>query len=109
MAKDLHKKIIIWLNQQGIENNLKSVRAAITKTTNEMAKLPSFSDEWYQKSQKLAKLKEIYSEMQKEIKATGEELEKAGEAANKTIINLGAIGSAYTGASSFYAAKTRII
>lgn len=100
MAKDLHKKIIIWLNQQGIENNLKSVRAAITKTTNEMAKLPSFSDEWYQKSQKLAKLKEIYSEMQKEIKATGEELEKAGEAANKTIINLGAIGSAYTGAST---------
>lgn len=59
MANELHKKITIWLNQQGIENNLKSVRAAITKTTNEMAKLPSFSDEWYEKSKKLAKLKDI--------------------------------------------------
>ena len=57
MANELHKKITIWLNQQGIENNLKSVRAAIAKTTNEMAKLPSFSDEWYEKSKKLAKLK----------------------------------------------------
>lgn len=88
------------MNQQGIESNLKSVRAAITKTTNEMAKLPAFSEEWYQKSKKLAKLKDIYSEMQKEIKASGEEIEKAGESINKTLINIGSIGSAYSGASA---------
>jgi len=36
--------INIWLNQQGIENNHKSVRAAIIKTTNELAKLPYQSE-----------------------------------------------------------------
>lgn len=40
MAKEIHKSISIWLNEQGIEDNLKSVRAAIVKTTNELAKLP---------------------------------------------------------------------
>ena len=40
MAKEIHKRISVWLNQQGIENNLKSVRTAINKTANELAKLP---------------------------------------------------------------------
>lgn len=100
MAKETHKRIIVWLNQQGIENNLKSVRASISKTTNEMAKLPAFSDEWYRKSQKLSKLKDIYLEMQNEVKATGKEIENAGESLNKTIINIGALSSAYTAASA---------
>ena len=29
MAKEIHKRISVWLNQQGIENNLKSVRTVI--------------------------------------------------------------------------------
>ena len=33
MAKSINKTVNVWLNQQGIENNLKSVRSAITKTT----------------------------------------------------------------------------
>lgn len=36
----MDRHINIWLNQQGIENNLKSIRAAITKTANELNKLP---------------------------------------------------------------------
>ena len=44
MAKEIHKRIIVWLNQQGIDNDLKSVRAAITKTTNELNKLPIGTD-----------------------------------------------------------------
>ena len=36
MAKEIHKRISVWLNQQGIENNLKSVRTAINKTANEL-------------------------------------------------------------------------
>lgn len=31
MAKEVNKRVNIWLNQQGIDNNLKSIRAAITK------------------------------------------------------------------------------
>ncbi len=37
MAKTIDKRVNVWLNGQGIENNLKSVRAAILKTTNELA------------------------------------------------------------------------
>jgi len=100
MANELHKKITIWLNQQGIENNLKSVRSAIAKTTNEMAKLPSFSDEWYEKSKKLAELKGIYSEMQKEIKVTADDLKNASDSLKTDIMAIGGAASAIQGAHS---------
>ena len=35
MANRIDKSVFVWLNNQGIENNLKSVRAAINKTANE--------------------------------------------------------------------------
>ena len=46
MAKEVNKRVNIWLNQQGIDNNLKSIRAAITKTANELNKLPIGSELW---------------------------------------------------------------
>lgn len=100
MAKEIHKRISVWLNQQGIENNLKSVRAAINKTANELAKLPIGTEEWYRKSEKLKKLKDIQVELQKEIKTTSAEIEKHNRKLNNTIVNIGAIASAYTGAST---------
>ena len=100
MAKEIHKRISVWLNQQGIENNLKSVRAAINKTANELAKLPIGTEEWYRKSEKLKKLKDIQVELQKEIKTTSAEIEKHNRKLNNTIVNIGAIASAYTGASA---------
>jgi TP901 family phage tail tape measure protein len=92
--------INIWLNQQGIENNLKSVRAAIIKTTNELAKLPYQSEEWYQKSKKLSELKSIYSEMQQGIKATSEEIEKAGEHTKNLAMAWGGAAAVFQTASS---------
>lgn len=77
----MDKHINIWLNHQGIENNLKSIRAAITKTANELNKLPIGSEEWLEKSKKLARLKAIYSDIRKEIGATTGEL----NAQNKTL------------------------
>ena len=61
MAKTIDKRIYIWLNQQGIEDNLKSIKAAINKTANELNKLPVGTEEWYRKSEKLQKLKGIFS------------------------------------------------
>ena len=49
MAKEINKRVFIWLNQQGIDDNLKSIRAAINKTANELNKLPIGTEEWYQK------------------------------------------------------------
>lgn len=75
MAKEVNKRVNIWLNEQGIDNNLKSIRAAIAKTANELNKLPIGSEEWLRKSEKLSKLKSIYSDVQKEIGATSRELD----------------------------------
>ena len=100
MAKDIQKRIIIWLNQQGIESNLKSVRAAITKTTNELAKLPSYSDEWYRKSKDLARLKDIYADMRKEISLSGKAIKEAAEETNNQILKAGAVAAVYQTASS---------
>lgn len=100
MAKEVNKRINVWLNEQGIENNLKSIRAAITKTANELNKLPIGSEEWLRKSKKLSELKNIYSEVRKEIGATEQELKAVNEQFNKNIVNAGAIGSIYAGASA---------
>ena len=100
MAKSIDRRINIWLNQQGIENNLKSVRAAITKTTNELAKLPAYSEEWYEKSEKLGKLKSIYADMRNEITASEKNLKDAADAADNFVLKAGAIASVYQGASA---------
>ena len=100
MANPVNRTINIWLNQQGIENNLKSVRAAITKTTNELAKLPAYSDEWYEKSKKLGQLKNIYKQMRSEITATGKDLKDAADAVDNFVLKAGAIASVYTVASA---------
>lgn len=100
MAKEVNKRINVWLNQQGIENNLKSIKAAISKTANELNKLPIGSEEWLRKSKKLSELKNIYSEVRKEIGATEQELKAVNEQFNKNIVNAGAIGSIYAGAST---------
>lgn len=70
MAKTIDKKINLWLNQQGISNNLKAIRAEINKTSNELNKLPIGTEEWYKKSEKLTKLKGIYNEVRDSIEET---------------------------------------
>lgn len=100
MAKEIHKRISVWLNQQGIENNLKSVRAAINKTANELAKLPIGTEEWYRKSEKLKKLKDIQLELRKETKLTAEAIKEHNEKLNDTVVAAGAISAVYATASS---------
>lgn len=70
MAKTIDKKINLWLNQQGISNNLKAIRAEINKTSNELNKLPIGTEEWHKKSEKLTKLKDIYNEVRGSIEGT---------------------------------------
>ena len=100
MAKEVNKRVNVWLNQQGIENTLKSIKAAINKTANELNKLPIGSEEWLNKSKKLSELKTIYADARKEIGATEHELKSLGDQLDKNIINAGALGSAFTAASA---------
>lgn len=99
MAKEVNKRVNVWLNSQGIEDNLKSVRSAITKTTNELQKIPSYTEEWYNKAKKLQQLKSIYADMQKEIKTTGEEIKSAKDAVNTQIMAIGGLATAAQTAS----------
>lgn len=100
MAKEVNKRVNIWLNEQGIDNNLKSIRAAITKTANELNKLPIGSEEWLRKSEKLSKLKSIYSDVQKEIGATSRELDALNKRTMDQIITVGSLSAAAQAASS---------
>lgn len=100
MAKEVNKRVNIWLNQQGIDNNLKSIRAAITKTANELNKLPIGSEEWLRKSEKLSKLKSIYIGIQKEIGATSRELDALKKRTMDQIITVGSLSAAAQTASS---------
>lgn len=100
MAKEVNKRVNIWLNQQGIENNLKSIRSAITQTANELNKLPIGSEEWYKKSEKLARLKSIFADAKKEIGATSKELEYASEKSRNFMMAAGGVATVLRTASS---------
>ena len=100
MAKEVNKRVNIWLNEQGVDNNLKSIRAAIAKTANELNKLPIGSEEWLRKSEKLSKLKSIYSDVQKEIGATSRELDALNKRTMDQIITVGSLSAAAQTASS---------
>jgi len=100
MAKEVNKRVNVWLNQQGIDNNLKSIRAAITKTANELNKLPIGSEEWLRKSEKLSKLKGIYSDIQKEIGATSRELDALNKRTMDQLVTIGSLSAAAHAASS---------
>ncbi len=100
MAKEVNKRVNVWLNQQGIDNNLKSIRAAISKTANELNKLPIGSEEWLRKSEKLSKLKNIYSDVQKEIGATSRELDALNKRTMDQIVTVGSLSAAAQTASS---------
>lgn len=93
MAKEVNKKINIWLNQQGIDNNLKSIRSEINKTANELNKLPIGTEEWYRKSEKLKKLKEIY----KEVKGSVDDTKKSFQ---DMVITAGGLTATVHGASA---------
>ena len=102
MAKEINKRVNIWLNQQGIDNNLKSIRAAITKTANELNKLPIGSEEWLRKSEKLSKLKSIYTDIQKEIGATSRELDAMKKRTMEQVVTIGSLSVAAQAASSAF-------
>lgn len=96
----VNKKILITVDGTEVENNLKSIRAAIVKTTNELNKMTVGSDEYVAHSKKLAELKKIYEDYRNELKLTEKEIKAGNTKLNDTIINIGALSSAYTAASS---------
>ena len=75
---NVNKTIHITVDGKEVDNNLKSIRSAISKTTNELNKMTVGSDEYVAHSKKLAELKRIYEDYREELKLTEKEL-KAGD------------------------------
>ncbi len=105
MASTVNKRINIWVNGKEVENNIKSIRAAISKLINEQAKMTIGSKEYVEHSEKIRKLKSIYEEHRKSIKATSEELDDATKKM-KGIFEGAAVGTIFT---SFLALRDRIV
>ena len=52
MAKGVNRFINVYINGQQVENNINSIRAAITKLTREQKKMTIGSDEYIQRTKK---------------------------------------------------------
>lgn len=101
MAKEVRKTIGIFVNGKEVENNLKSIKAAIAKVTNELNKMTVGTDEYKEHTQKLIALRNIFEDYKSQIAATTEELNAGADAHNQFILKAGALATmAHTGYSA---------
>ena len=100
MAKSVNKTIYLRIDGSVVENNLKSIRAAINKTTNELNRMTVGSDEYIRHSKKLAELTQIYNDYRKELHLSNQEIEKGNDFWKRKLVLLGSAVSAYTAASA---------
>lgn len=73
MAKETNKRINIWINGKEVENNVKSIRSAMSQLTNQLNKMEIGSAEYIETSKKLRELKGIYDEHCKSLRLTNNE------------------------------------
>lgn len=100
MAKEVNKRVNVWINGKEVENNIKSIRSAMIHLTNQMNKMEIGSEEYIQTSKKLRDLKTIYDEHCKSLKMTNQEIENNTTSWKKSIIHWGAFSATVQGASA---------
>ncbi|MBQ6155977.1 MAG: phage tail tape measure protein [Bacteroidales bacterium] len=100
MAKEVNKRVNVWINGKEVENNIKSIRSAMIHLTNQMNKMEIGSEEYIQTSKKLRDLKTIYDEHCKSLKMTNQEIENNTTSWKKNIIHWGAFSATVQGASA---------
>lgn len=93
MAKEVRKTIGIFVNGKEVENNLKSIKAAIAKVSNELNKMTVGTDEYNAHAAKLSQLKKVYDDYKEELKDVREELEAGEKAHNNFVVRAGAMAS----------------
>lgn len=100
MAKEVNKRVNVWINGKEVENNVKSIRAAMVQLTNQLNKMDIGSAEYIETSKKLRDLKAIYDKHCKSLKMTNQEIENNTTSWKKNIIHWGAFAAAAQGASA---------
>ena len=81
MAKNINRKVTIYINGKEIENTIKSIRAEIVKLEREQKMLPIGSEEYKKKMMDIANLKRILQEQSVTIKNMGESWKSTVETA----------------------------
>lgn len=79
MAKDISRKVTIYINGKEVENNIKSIQAAVRKLENEQKLLTIGSDEYNKKVAKIQELKKILKEQSAYVNELGENWKSATE------------------------------
>lgn len=123
MAKSVNRRVNVFINGKEVENNIKSIRAAMSHLTNQLAKMDRGSAEYNQTLYKLAKLRAIYDDHTKSIKdatsaisnmskankenaeslgETKEELDRLSKRDKDFVLLAGAASSAIQGVNSAY-------
>lgn len=106
MAKEVNKRVNVFINGKEVENNIKSIRAAMAQLTNQLNKMTIGSDEYNKTSEDLKKLKKIYDDHVKSLKSTREEVEILSNAQRDNAIVTGALVTTY---STYYRALQKFV
>lgn len=100
MAKEVNKRINIWINGKEVENNIKSVRQAMAHLTNQLNKMEIGSKEYVATSKKLRDLKGIYKEHVQQLNEAEKSTKKLNTSAKDSAIVLGGMTAAVAGAAA---------
>lgn len=106
MAKEVNKRVNVFINGKEVENNIKSIRAAMAHLTNQLNKMTIGSKEYNDTSEKLKTLKKIYDDHVKSLKSTREEVEILSNAQRDNAIVTGALVTTY---STYYRALQKFV
>lgn len=113
MAKETNKRINIWINGKEVENNVKSIRSAMSQLTNQLNKMEIGSAEYIETSKKLRELKGIYDEHCKSLRLTNNEYHVLSSNLKENILVTGGAAAALQTASkavqSFVAATQEYV
>lgn len=105
MAKEVNKRVNVFINGKEVENNVKSIRAAMAQLTNQLNKMEIGSNEYVETSKKLKELNAIYDSHRKSLKITGDEIDKLTNKTKENVIVAGGaaamIGVVYSSIQKF--------
>ena len=89
MAKSVNRRVNVFINGKEVENNIKSIRAAMSHLTNQLSKMDRGSAEYNQTLYKLAKLRAIYDDHTKSIKDATSAISNMSKANRENAESLG--------------------
>ena len=101
MAKGVNKYINVYINGKQVENNINSIRAAITQLTREQKKMTIGSDKYIQTTKKIKKLNKILQEHRESIGSMVKTQRTAIEELLTYVSTIVHVGTIYKAVTSF--------